>query len=154
MAAALARREELEGSAWILAEAVKKTKAAQTLAAVGADLNAVNAAIDSYALDTYQPGQGFESPEWKVTKVQGTTKVWNVDKLRSLVSHGLFKKMVSVSVDASKVDAEVKAGHVTLDEIEAAFSIKNNSPYVRITRRNLRDDGSEEAESLAAKLSA
>jgi len=101
-------------------------------------------------LDHYEAGDGFEDADFKVTKVVSHRRVWNAEKLATLVPRGVYKNLVTVTVVPAKVDQYVRAGKVTLDAIGAAYEETPNAPYVKLTRKQA--DAADEAQSLAEKL--
>lgn len=132
-------------------ERMRKTKAGQEAEALANELVAIESSIKDYALANYKPSEGYADDEWLVTHVQGHTRRWNVDVLRKVLTPKQFKDVIDIKVSRPKIDALVRAGTVTSDDIEPAFEETPNAPYVKITPRSQADNG-DEADDLAASL--
>lgn len=119
------------------------------------EIQRVGDAINTYVLDHYEAGEGFESDDWLATKVVGHRRTWDVEKLQKLIPRGILKNVVEMKVIPDKIDEYVRKGKLDRKKIAAAFEEVPNKPYVRITKReqSSEEKGSAEAESLAAKLS-
>lgn len=111
----------------------------------------LKASIDSYVIDSFKAGEGYEDDDWLATKVVGHKRVWDVDTLEKSIPRGIFKNLVKIEVDGGKVDQFVREGKLKMKDIRKAFKESANKPYVKITKRT-KPKGDKEAQSLAEQL--
>lgn len=110
-------------------------------------------AHDSYIVEHYSAGEGYEDDDWLATKVVSHTRTWNVDALMKLVPRAILKPALKVSIDTAKLDDLVKRGKIERKTIASAFTESPNKPYAKITRKSkTKERGASEAEGLAGKL--
>jgi hypothetical protein len=93
----------------------------------------------------------YEDDRYKITRVIGFKRAWNVAKLEKLLPRGIFKNITKTEADPAKIDEYVKAGRIKLKEIEPAFEETPLKAYPKWTEKK-GERGQEEADSLAAKL--
>lgn len=99
-----------------------------------------------------EDGVEYDTDEIKITRVQSHKRVWNVDKLEAILPRPLFRKVIKIAVDPDKLDQLVKAGQVDEKKLDPAFEETPQKAYARWTWKADKSKGSDEAESLAAKL--
>jgi hypothetical protein len=116
-----------------------------------AERDKLEAAVDAY-LVTKEAGTSVETVTHKLTVVQGHTRKWNVDKLKTLVPRHVFKNITELVVVRDKLNEYVAAGEIDRDAIEEAFEEKPNAPYVKKTPKGHDKSGAAEADSLAERL--
>lgn len=104
--------------------------------------------IDKWVLDH----KAYEDDKIKITRVQGFRRKWNVDKLESILSRALFKRVIKIEIDGQKLDDLVRAGTVDAKKLAPAFEEEPNAPYAKWTKIKQGDGGAGEAEGLAVKL--
>ena len=111
-------------------------------------------AIDKYIIAHYEPSDGYEDDDVKLTKVVSYRRAWNPEKLQKLLPTSLYKLVIKVTVDSSKLDALVKEGKIDRKKIEPAYEETPNAPYVKRTVKvaGQAERAEEEAASLAAKF--
>src|SRR3954454_9324041 len=110
-------------------------------------------AVDRYVLDKFEPGSGYEDESVKITKVVSHRRYWNPEKLRKILPTSMYKLVIQASVDGAKIDELVREGKIDRDKIESAFEEIPNTPYVKRSAKNDKEDRSaEEAAGLAAAL--
>jgi hypothetical protein len=129
-------------------------KIAKAAAKLQEERGALKEAVDEYVMEKVKDGQ-YEDDTYKLTRTQGHTRTWNVDKLEAILPRALFKRVIKITVDGQKVDELVRAKKIDRKKIRAAFEERPNKPYVKHTKKAADDSAkrSKEAESLAEKLS-
>jgi hypothetical protein len=110
----------------------------------------IKAAVDEYALEH----EGYQDERWKLTRVQGFKRAWNVDKLAKILPKSVFKHVTKIEADPAKIDDYVRKGTIKLETIEPAYEETPQKAYVKWTRatESSASKGAAEADSLAAKL--
>lgn len=147
VAVALREREELGAE-------LDKMLNDPAIVALTAELAGLKEAIDTYVIEHFEPGDGFEDDDWLATKVVGHKRTWDVEKLEKLIPRGIFKNVVEFKVIPDKIDEYVRKGKLDRKKIGVAFTETPNKPYVKITKREQNESkGEAEATGLAAKLS-
>lgn len=109
-------------------------------------------AVEEFVLTSYEPGQGYEDDRVKLTKVQSHTRRWSAEKLEKLVTRGMFKNLVAVTVVPAKIDEMVRKGKLKLEDVAEAYEERPNKPYVRPTAKKDGLDAESSADLLAEKL--
>jgi hypothetical protein len=105
--------------------------------------------IDGYVLDK----DDYEDDNYKLTRVQAFRRTWDTAKLEKILPRGIFKNIVTVSADPSKIDEYVRSGKIKSKQIEPAFTETPNAAYVKLTKKShAGEKGEVEADALAAKL--
>jgi hypothetical protein len=96
--------------------------------------------------------EAFEDDKIKITRVQGFKRTWDADRLEKILPRAIFRRVIKITPDPAKIDAEVKAGNIEVDRIAPALNETPNKAYAKWTAKSESDGGAAEAESLAAKL--
>ncbi len=148
---ALTEIEQIEAEIEETETALAASELWVSLQALKAEREKLRAEIDAFILSNYQPSEGYDDGVYKLTKVVGHTRKWNVDKLKSLVPHAMFKRLTSTKVEPSKIDEMIRAKKLAIEEVQDAYEERPNKPYVKMTKKSQGSNGDEAAE-LAAKL--
>jgi hypothetical protein len=105
--------------------------------------------IKGYVLDK----DDYEDDDYKLTRVQAFRRTWDTAKLEKILPRGIFKNIVKVTADPTKIDQYVREGKIKAKQIEPAFIETPNQPFVKITKKSHAEEkGAAEADALAAKL--
>jgi hypothetical protein len=113
------------------------------------EVASLKADIDAFVIDN----EDYEDDDYKLTRVQGFRRSWDVTKLETILPRGIFKNIVKVEADPIKIDEYVRSGKIKAKQIEPAFSETPNKPYVKMTKKSHAEErGEAEAGALAAKL--
>jgi hypothetical protein len=152
VAQALRRREQLDDLIQKATALLEQTKTYQSRAAMQEEDAELEAAIREFVLNSYEAGSGYEDDRVRLTKVQGHTRTWNVDKLQAKLSRGLFKSVTQITVVPAKIDEMVRKGKIDLDAIADAYEERANKPYVKPTAKKDGLDAEAEADNLAELL--
>lgn len=109
---------------------------------------AIKEGINKYVLTK----KNYDDGKIKLTRVQAHRRAWNVDKLEKILPHAIFRKVIKIEVDKTKLDELVKKGTISADRIDPAFEETPNAPSVKWTRTNT-NDGKAQASAIADALS-
>lgn len=109
------------------------------------EYNLLQETLDDYVLNA----ESFESDTWKAKRTQAHRRVWDVDKLKSLLPTGIYKSIVKPVVDTSALEDLVNSGKVNIADIEEALTETPNKAYVKWTAKS---DTQAAAEATAEKL--
>jgi predicted lipid-binding transport protein (Tim44 family) len=131
---------------------LRQTKTYQSLQELREKRQALSTAVDEFVLSNYKAGEGYEDDRIRLTKVQGHTRRWDVEKLKTLVTPGMFKNLVKVTADPDKINEMIRKGKLKLETVAAAYTERPNKPYVRPTIKKDGLDVEAQADQLAEKL--
>lgn len=106
--------------------------------------------IDAYILKRSTP---YEDDNYKLTRVQGFRRTWNVSKLEAILPRGIFKNVIKMEADPQKIDQYVRDGKIDRKKIEPAFEESPNRAYVKMTKKSHHEErGEAEADALAEAM--
>lgn len=106
-------------------------------------------AVNTYVVEH----EDYEDDNYKLTRVQGFRRSWNVGTLEKILPRGIFKNIIKIEADPAKIDEYVRSGRLKADVIEPAYEETPNKAYVKMTKKSHKEDVAEaEANALAAKL--
>jgi hypothetical protein len=115
-----------------------------------AEIAALKEAVDAYV----EKKGNIETDTHKLTRVQGFTRKWNVDKLKKIVPKGIFLQLCNLTPDPDKIDQAVRAGRLDAKKIAPAFEETPKAAYVKWTEKKESNSArqEEQADALAANL--
>lgn len=116
------------------------------------ELGKLEGAVDKYVIDHSEPGGGYEDDTVRLTKVVSYRRTWNPDTLRKLLPTALYKLVIEVKVDATKLNELVSEGKIDRKKIEAAYEETANAPYVKRTAKSDDKTSKDEAAKLSKAL--
>jgi hypothetical protein len=64
--------------------------------------------------------------------VRPTSRKFNLELLKSLLSRSIWKTVTTEVVSIPAVDAQVKLGHIDATVIAAAITVEDSKPYIKL----------------------
>ena len=90
--------------------------------------------------------------DYRWTLIAPVNRVWNADKLRTILGKAKYLKVVKMEPDPDKIDQLVREGKINLDDIEEALEDFPKKAYIK-RYENSEAKGDAEAEKVKAAMS-